>query len=234
MRVARRHVPGPQAGHIRLASNFSFYYAHHLSTIEGGMVCTNDADFYETVRMLRSPRHGPRAGFREPHGANTADEHPDLNPDFIFALPGYNVRSTEINAVIGRSQLQRLDDSDRVGAPRTCGCSSTTSTRTVYQTDFAIEGSSNYAFTLILKQPDEAAVRTRHGGLRTSGVEFRRGTAGRRQPGPPTVPASLSGRTPGRHYPRADHVHFFGMYIGNYPALWSRDQKSLRLLRRCS
>ena len=37
-------------------SNFSFYYAHHMSTIEGGMVCTDDPDLYETLRMFRS--HG--------------------------------------------------------------------------------------------------------------------------------------------------------------------------------
>src|SRR5206468_484474 len=47
---------GRKLGTFGLASNFSFYYAHHLSTIEGGMVCTEDEDFYETVRMLRS--HG--------------------------------------------------------------------------------------------------------------------------------------------------------------------------------
>src|SRR5580704_1607214 len=84
--------------------------------------------------------------------------HPDLNPDFIFAYPGYNVRSTEINAVIGRSQLKRLDanierrtenlllflDNLDPGA---------------YQTDFATEGSSNYAFTLILREPDDALCR---------------------------------------------------------------------------
>src|SRR5262249_13587188 len=47
---------GRKLGTFGLASNFSFYYAHHLSTIEGGMVCTNSARLYETVRMLRS--HG--------------------------------------------------------------------------------------------------------------------------------------------------------------------------------
>ena len=100
---------GGKLGTFGLASNFSFYYAHHLSTIEGGMVCTNDADLYETVRMLRVARHGPRDGRRASRKRDYADEYPDLNPDFIFAFPAYNVRSTEINAVIGRSQLTRLD-----------------------------------------------------------------------------------------------------------------------------
>ncbi len=77
---------GRKLGSFGMASNFSFYYAHHLSTVEGGMVCTNDADFYETVRMFRS--HGMvRELESESRRRDYADEHPDLNPDFIFALP---------------------------------------------------------------------------------------------------------------------------------------------------
>ncbi len=124
--LARRDIPlledvceshgatfeGRRLGTFGLASNFSFYYAHHLSTIEGGMVCTNNTDFYETVRMLRS--HGlVRELDSESRKKEYADEYPDLNPEFIFSCPAYNVRGTEINAVIGRSQLPRLDDGIR-------------------------------------------------------------------------------------------------------------------------
>src|SRR6185312_16768557 len=94
-------------------SNFSFYYAHHMSTIEGGMICTNEPQLYETVRMLRS--HGMVREAKSGDLKNSySSRHADLNPDFIFAFPGYNVRSTEINAVIGRSQLQRLDENNRL------------------------------------------------------------------------------------------------------------------------
>jgi CDP-6-deoxy-D-xylo-4-hexulose-3-dehydrase len=217
---------GCKLGTFGLAANFSFYYAHHLSTIEGGMVCTNNTDFYETVRMLRA--HGmvreldSTSRKREYH-----DDHPDLNPDFIFAYPGYNVRSTEINAVIGRSQLPRLAES--------------VVTRTenlllflrhldadVYQTDFATDGNSNYAFTLILREPDEKRMNRLMDRLRARGVEFRRGTAGGgnqvRQP----YLRRLLGDDAWRDFPRADHVHFYGMYIGNYPTL-ERD----KILRLC-
>ena len=47
---------GERVGSFGWTSNFSFYYAHHMSTIEGGMICTNDEDAYRTLRMLRS--HG--------------------------------------------------------------------------------------------------------------------------------------------------------------------------------
>ncbi len=208
---------GRKLGTYGLASNFSFYYAHHLSTIEGGMVCSNDTDFYETVRMLRS--HGlVRELDSESRRRDYRDEYPDLNPEFIFALPAYNVRSTEINAVLGRSQLPRLDEAI---------CQRTENLRLfldhldpeVYQTDFAVEGSSNYAFTLILRQPDETLMRRIMRTLKMRGVEFRRGTAGGgnqlRQP----YLRRLLGPEAWRRCPRADHVHFYGMYIGNYPSL---------------
>ena len=47
---------GKKCGTFGFASNFSFYFAHHMSTIEGGMICTNDKRFYEYARMFRS--HG--------------------------------------------------------------------------------------------------------------------------------------------------------------------------------
>ncbi len=217
---------GRKLGSFGLASNFSFYYAHHLSTVEGGMVCTNDADFYETVRMLRS--HGMiRELESESRRRDYADEHPDLNPDFIFALPGYNVRSTEINAVFGRSQLKRLDEGNRRRGENLALFLDNLDPEW-YQTDFATEGSSNYALTLILKHPDEALMRAVMAAMRTSGVEFRRGTAGGgnqvRQP----YLKRLLGPDAWKDFPRADHVHFYGAYIGNYPTL-ERD----KILRLC-
>jgi CDP-6-deoxy-D-xylo-4-hexulose-3-dehydrase len=208
---------GRKLGTFGLASNFSFYYAHHLSTIEGGMVSTNHADLYETVRMLRG--HGMvRELDSESRKREYADEFPDLNPDFIFAQAGFNVRSTEINAVIGRSQLKRLDEGIRQRREN-LQTFLTHLDPTYYRTDFATEGSSNYAFTLILRQPDDLLMRRVITGLRQHGVEFRRGTAGGgnqvRQP----YLRGLVAEQAWREYPRAEHVHFYGMYIGNYPCL---------------
>ena len=73
-------------GSLGYASNFSFYYAHHLSTIEGGMVCTNDDDLYEIVRMMRGHGMVREMDSRERKAA-CIDRNPDLNPDFIFAFP---------------------------------------------------------------------------------------------------------------------------------------------------
>ncbi|HJT76059.1 MAG TPA: aminotransferase class I/II-fold pyridoxal phosphate-dependent enzyme [Gemmataceae bacterium] len=217
---------GCKLGTFGLASNFSFYYAHHLSTIEGGMICTDDADLYETVRMLRA--HGlVRELDSDSRKRELADEYPDLNPEFIFACPGYNVRSTEINAVIGRSQLRRLDDNVR-RRTENLRLFLANLDPALYQTDFATEGSSNYAFTLILRDPDAALAARVMARLRANGVEFRRGTAGGgnqlRQP----YLRRLLGDDAWRQCPQADHVHFYGFYIGNYPTL-PRD----RILRLC-
>ena len=67
---------GRKLGTFGLASNFSFYYAHHLSTIEGGMVCTNNADLYETVRMLRSHGMVRELDSDEPQEENTPTSIP--------------------------------------------------------------------------------------------------------------------------------------------------------------
>jgi CDP-6-deoxy-D-xylo-4-hexulose-3-dehydrase len=216
---------GRKLGSLGLASNFSFYYAHHLSTIEGGMVCTNDTDFYETVRMLRG--HGlVRELDSDSRKKEYADDCPDLNPDFIFAHAGYNVRSTEINAVIGRSQLKRLDEGVRRRTENLVLFLENLDSA-IYRTDFATEGCSNYAFTLVLREPDAALCARVMACLRANGVEFRRGTSGGgnqvRQP----YLRRLLGPDAGPEYPRADHVHFYGFYIGNYPTL--EREKILRL-----
>jgi len=212
---------GKKAGTFGWVSNFSFYYAHHLSTIEGGMICTDDDLAYEQARMLRS--HGMVREANDPAMQSLYHrKYPDLNSDFIFAFPAYNVRNTEIGGIMGRSQLKRLDADvqrrtenllrflDRIDAER-------------YRTDFKLEGSSNYAFNLILRQPDDDLVHRLMVKMCESGVEFRRGSAGGgnqiRQP-------YLRGIVPDNHwldFPETEHVHFYGFYIGNFPDL--RDEE---------
>ena len=205
-----------RVGSMGWASNFSFYYAHHLSTVEGGMVCTNDDELYEAIRIYRS--HGM---VREAAEQKTKDryqsEHPDLNPDFIFAYPAYNVRSTELNAVIGRNQLKRLDGNNAIRT-RNLKLFLNELDPTKYQTDFAVKGSSNYAFTLILRSPDDTLRDRVERTLRGLKVEFRRGTAGGgNQLRQPYARERFGDEY--QNYPFTNHVHFYGWYIGNYPDL---------------
>ncbi len=208
---------GKKAGTFGLMSNFSFYYAHHMSTIEGGIISTNDPKLYETLRMLRS--HGMvRESVSEDVKRAYKEKHSDLNPDFIFAFPSYNVRSTELNAILGRSQLKRLDENNEQRRENLrlflAGLDSSK-----YRTDFEVEGSCNYAFTLIIKRPDPLFSAKLEQTLRAAKVEFRRGTSGGgnqlRQP----YARKLVGDREYEKYPKVDHVHFYGYYIGNYPGL---------------
>lgn len=208
---------GRKLGAFGLMSNFSFYYAHHMSTIEGGMVSTNDRDLYEMVRMIRAHGMVRESGSDEVKRAYR-EQHPDLNPDFIFAFPAYNFRSTEINAVIGRAQLKRLDANNLIRTENLKLFLENLNPEH-YQTDFEIEGSCNYAFTLILKRPDPELSRRMMETLRRHGVEFRRGTAGGgNQLRQPYLRKRLSGLDL-EDYPHVDHVHFYGVYLGNYPDL---------------
>jgi CDP-6-deoxy-D-xylo-4-hexulose-3-dehydrase len=229
--LQQRHIPliedvceshgathnGKKLGSLGWISNFSFYYAHHMSTIEGGMVCTNDQEVYQQVRMLRS--HGMVREANDPavHAAYRS-ANPDLNPDFIFAFPAYNTRNTEIGGIMGRSQLKRLDLNVKRRTENLLRFLRQIDSNK-YRTDFKIEGSSNYAFNLILKRPDDEFVQRLMKVMRESGIEFRRGSAGGgnqiRQP-------YLRGIVPKDHhreFPETEHVHFYGFYIGNFPDL---------------
>ena len=100
---------GKKLGTYGLISNFSFYYAHHMSTIEGGMVCTNNRKIYETVRILRG--HGMlRESGNKFFEKKIIKKNKMLSPKFIFLYPGFNMRNNEISAIIGINQLKRLNN----------------------------------------------------------------------------------------------------------------------------
>lgn len=200
-------------------SNFSFYFAHHMSTIEGGMICTNDENVYHTVRMLRS--HGmTRECGSEPMVKNYQKVYPELNPEFIFAYAAYNVRNTEIGGILGQNQLKYLDNNVTIRNENLFEFLSKLDSKK-YKIDFRLTGCSNYAFNIVL-QPEyankEFAQRLMN-KMRDNEIEFRRGSAGGgnqlRQP-------YLKGIVPAEHYknyPNTDHMHFYSFYIGNYPTL---------------
>ena len=96
---------GTKVGSNSLGATFSFYFGHHMSTIEGGMICTNDWKLYDMMRLKRS--HGLA---RESDEKQTYYEsYPYLNKEFLFVTDGYNFRNHELGAVLGLSQLKRLD-----------------------------------------------------------------------------------------------------------------------------
>jgi CDP-6-deoxy-D-xylo-4-hexulose-3-dehydrase len=99
---------GIKVGNLGLAGTFSFYWGHHMTTVEGGMICTDNESLYKLLLLKRS--HGlARELPPEQHDAlKKAYENIDFN--FLFLTDGFNVRNTEFNAVIGLAQLERIDD----------------------------------------------------------------------------------------------------------------------------
>ena len=206
---------GTKLGSIGFASNFSFYFAHHMSTIEGGMVSTNDDNFYQFCRSLRS--HGMvRELTDESLKLEYKENYSDLNQDFVFIGPSHNFRSTEINAVLGLSQLKKLDNNnlkrisnfeyflDKLDS-------------TKYYTDLDIDGQCNYAFIIIMKNPDVELRNRIENALEQNGIEFRRGLSGGgnqlRQP------FFKDKNIDYNDFKNVDYVHNFGWYVGNYPSL---------------
>lgn len=96
---------GKQTGTFGILGTFSTYFSHHISTIEGGMVVTDDEELYHILLSIRS--HGWTRHLPEPNKICLKNKDPFYNL-FDFILPGYNVRPTEISAVIGIEQLKKL------------------------------------------------------------------------------------------------------------------------------
>ena len=97
-------LAGRQAGTFGLCGTFSSFFSHHISTMEGGMVVTDDRRLYDTMLSLRA--HGWTRDL-------PADTHLPLDPDpfvrqFRFVLPGYNLRPLELEGAVGIPQLAKL------------------------------------------------------------------------------------------------------------------------------
>ena len=204
-------------GTFGFISNFSFYYAHHLTTIEGGMICTNNPEIYEIARMLRS--HGlVRESSSDDLKNKIANSFPDLNKDFIFNFPSHNMRPTEINGILGLSQLARLDANIELRKSNFDKFLKNLDP-TIFQVDFELKGNSNYAFILVINRPDLIFRNRVESELTIKGIEFRRGlSGGGNQLRQPYLRKSGNYPQP-ESMPNVDHVHHFGWYIGNYPGL---------------
>ena len=207
-----------KAGSVGFASNFSFYFAHHMSTIEGGMVSTNDDKFYQLCRSLRS--HGMVREFTDNKLIEKYNnDYSDLNQDFIFIGPAHNFRSTEINAVLGLCQLDKLDSNNKIRVNNFKYFVENLNSEKFY-TDFEMDGQSNYAFIVIMKEADFEMQHLLETTLKYNGIEFRRGlSGGGNQLRQPFFKNKLKEHELYENFPNVEHVHNFSWYIGNYPSL---------------
>ncbi len=212
-------------GCFGLISNFSFYYAHHLTTIEGGMICTNDSKIYNMARILRS--HGMLRESLDKNYINlTKKKYKDLNPDFIFLFPTLNFRSNELSAIIGLNQIKSLNKNNKVRNKNFYLFLKNIDSNKFY-TDFDLNGCSNYAFPLILKSKDFSKRNKLEKIMNKFKIEFRRGNAGGgNQLKQPYIKKYIK-KYKISDFKNVDHVHSFGYYIGNFPSLKVKKIKRL-------
>jgi CDP-4-dehydro-6-deoxyglucose reductase, E1 len=204
-------ISGDRIGTYGDVSIFSFYFGHHITTIEGGIVSTNNEKLFQLSRMLRS--HGMTREASHEVRAQYAASHPDLNPLFTFALAGFNFRSTELNAVMGLSQMKKLDDNILTRSKNLDIWLDNLSAKK-FKIDYQRIGNSNFALPLVLNAADNDLKNRVCEKLNNLKVEYRLGTAGG---------GNLSRQPFVQKYPHrivddqkvVNHIHDYGLYVGN-------------------
>jgi CDP-4-dehydro-6-deoxyglucose reductase, E1 len=101
---------GEYLGTFGLASFFSMYFGHHLSTIEGGFINTNDKDLYNSLLMMRSHGWSRDLPIEDQNHYNTKYNTDSFSSLYNFYLPGMNLRSTDLQAFIGLRAIDKLDN----------------------------------------------------------------------------------------------------------------------------
>ena len=214
-------------GTFGLMSNFSFYYTHHMTTIEGGMICTNNKKIYELSKILRS--HGmSRESGNKKFVRKTQKQYKKLSPQFIFLHPTLNFRNNEINATIGLSQLVNLDKNNELRTKNFLIFLKNLDPKKFW-INFDTEGSCNYAFPIILRTSNFKERDLFEKVLFKNNIEYRRGNAGGgNQLRQPYLKKFIRLKNY-NNFKNVDHVHFFGYYIGNYPDL--RKEKIIKITK---
>lgn len=195
---------GRRVGGIGLAGTFSFFFSHHLTTIEGGMVVTDDDALADAMRSLRA--HG-WVRERSDRGALAAAS-PEIDPRFLFVSPGYNLRPTEIAGAFGMRQLERLPAwVARRRANHADWCARLQGLVEVFPEAPGTEH-SGFAFPMVV-DGDRAGLMAH---LEARRIETRpiSGSNLARQPAFRHVPARVPGPLP-----VADRVHTQGFFVGN-------------------
>ncbi len=100
---------GKMLGSLGSFGTFSFYFSHHMTTIEGGMVLAETEEDYDLLKCLRA--HGWSREQSNRAALESANRH--IDPRFLFVNVGYNLRPMEIQAAFGLEQLTRLDEMNR-------------------------------------------------------------------------------------------------------------------------
>ena len=206
---------GQKIGTFGDISLFSFYFGHHITTVEGGIICTDNEKLYNLAKLFRS--HGMTREASPEVQEYYQTTFPELNPLFTFAVAGFNMRSTEINAVLGIEQMKRIDYNI---ARRTENLNVWLSwlDSSKFYLDFDVEGSSNFALPLVLQEPNKEKLKAVCDVLEEEKVEYRLGTAGGGNQALQPYLKFYNHRVEGE-LPNVNYIHHYALYIGNHTEL---------------
>jgi CDP-4-dehydro-6-deoxyglucose reductase, E1 len=137
-------------------STFSFYYGHHMTTVEGGMVSTDNEKLYELMKVKRS--HGMARSHSADYYEKESAKYSHIDPRFLFLTDGYNFRNTEFGAVLGLSQLKRLDNNIQIRKRNYAHFIRILNDNWVYVPESQENENSNYAFPIICKNPEHIKI----------------------------------------------------------------------------
>jgi len=207
---------GNKTGSNSIGSTFSFYFGHHMTSIEGGMISTRDYELFDIMRMKRSHGMARHSAFHSVYEM----KHPDIDPAFMFVTDGYNFRNNEISAVLGMNQLERLDKFISI---RRNNYSQFVKIINQFQTlfDSQIEDKTNSSFCLPIICKSNRIKQELITKLRANGIEYRPIVSGNLLKQPfLSAYSELS-------MPNAQKLHECGLYIGNNQFVNHNDLKLL-------
>lgn len=200
-----------KTGNFGLMASFSTYYGHHFSTIEGGLVVTDDEELYNILLSIRSHGWDRDLPESEKRKLRDTEEVTDFRALYTFYYPGFNLRSTDLQAFIGINQLKCLDDIIKIRNKNFKLYHSLIDNTYWKIEEFDNVFISNFAYPLILsKHKFDITVKT----LQENGVEIR-----------PLVCGSIANQPFWRklgkysYMPFADIVHDQGLYLPNNPQI---------------
>jgi len=147
-----RAPDGTKRGSYGTGSTFSFYYGHHMTTIEGGIISTDNELLYELMKIKRS--HGMARLLSPPYYEEAINKHPKIDPSFLFLTDGYNFRNTELNAVLGIEQLKRLDENIETRRDN-FKCFMEHLDPELFYIPYNDPGNSSFAFPFVCKKPED-------------------------------------------------------------------------------
>jgi CDP-4-dehydro-6-deoxyglucose reductase, E1 len=200
------HIDGNKVGNWSAASTFSFYWGHHMTTVEGGIISTDDPEIYKHSILKRS--HGLARELDPIHHDEHRKAHPEIDFNFLFLTDGFNFRNTELHAVLGLSQIKHLD---RYIAIRNTNYKQFLEILAPYADHLHLPdnaGISAFCLPFIMKDA-ELKKKLQH-FLREKGIESRPVISGNllRQP-------FLKDHADHRDFKNADFLHTNAFYIGN-------------------